>query len=77
MSIEKMFQLKGYTDNKFIATQKLRFVSVRIEYTAGRRQKCWFPVFSLFPQGLQRFSLPRLLKLMTKQEGHDGPGLLT
>ena len=57
-------KLKAFEDDKTFVTQKLKFVSGRVENVMGKGENAGHQHFRLFPQCFQKTSYTALLKVV-------------
>ena len=55
-------KLKAFADGKSNAIEKLKYVLGWVENMVGKRRKCWFPAFSLFPTMFSKGLFLRVVK---------------
>ena len=56
-------KLKAFADDKINVTEKLKFVLGQIENIVGKGENAGYEQISPFPQGFQKSSFPRWLKV--------------
>ena len=56
-------KLKAFADDKMNVTQKLKFALGRVENIVGKGENAGYQHFLLFPQGFQKNSSSRSLKV--------------
>ena len=55
-------KLKAFSDDEIRASQKMKFMTVRVENIAGKGRKCWLSAFSPFPKMFSRAFFLRAVK---------------
>ena len=56
-------EFKAFANDKIILTQKLKFVSGRVENIVGKRENSGYQRFLLFPECFQKLSFREMLKV--------------